>query len=65
LLSVQSVAASTSFFATDIPVGISGDFGKLHAQAADGPPISPKGIDPLHGLPPEMRALVQQNPCLR
>jgi hypothetical protein len=35
----------------DIPVSISGDFKNLHAQAAEGPPISPKGIDPLHGLP--------------
>jgi uncharacterized protein involved in outer membrane biogenesis len=64
-LTVQSVASSTSFFAMDIPVSISGDFKKLHAQAADGPPISPKGIDPLHGLPADMRALAQQNPCLR
>ena len=64
-LTVQSVAASTSFFAMDIPVSISGDFKKLHAQAAEGPPISPKGIDPLHGLPADMRALAQQNPCLR
>jgi len=62
---VQSVAASTSFFAMDIPVSISGDFRNLQAQAADGPPISPQGIDPLHGLPPEMRALAQQNSCLR
>jgi len=64
-LTVQSVAASTSFFAMDIPVSISGDFRNLQAQAADGPPISPQGIDPLHGLPPDMRALAQQNACLR
>jgi AsmA family protein len=64
-LTIQSVAASTSFFAMDIPVSISGDFRKLHARAAEGPPISPKGIDPLHGLPADMRALAQQNPCLR
>ena len=49
----------------DIPVSISGDFRNLQARAADGPPISPKGIDPLHGLPQDMRALAQQNPCLR
>ena len=64
-LTVQSVAASTSFFAMDIPVSISGDFRNLHAQAADGPPIAPKGIDPQHGLPQDMRALARQNPCLR
>ena len=64
-LTMQSVAASTSFFAMDIPVSISGDFRNLQAQAADGPPISPKGIDPLHGLPQDMRALAQQNACLR
>jgi uncharacterized protein involved in outer membrane biogenesis len=64
-LTVQSVAASTSFFALDIPVSISGNIRNLHAQEAEGPPISPKGIDPLHGLPANMRALAQQNPCLR
>jgi len=64
-LTVQSVAASTSFFAMDIPVSISGGFRNLRARAADGPPISPKGIDPLHGLPQDMHALAQQNPCLR
>ena len=40
-------------------------FQNLQAQAAEGPPISPKGIDPLHGLPQDMRALAQQNACLR
>ena len=65
-LTIQSVAASTSFFAMDIPISISGDFRHLHAQAADGPPISPKGIDPLHGVPADMRALAQQIPaCAR
>jgi AsmA family protein len=68
-LTIQSVSASTSFFAIDVPVRVSGDFRRLRVQpeidsfaASSG---APTGNDPLHGVPQEMRPLAERNLCLR
>jgi hypothetical protein len=68
-LTIQSVSASTGFFAMDVPVGISGKFEDLKVQPANGPIAAsftaPDGDDPLHGVPKELRPLAAQNLCLR
>jgi uncharacterized protein involved in outer membrane biogenesis len=68
-LTIQTVSASTSFFAMDVPVRISGDFRNLQVQPqidpfAAAPPL-PSGRDPLHGMPPDMQAMATRNACLR
>jgi AsmA family protein len=68
-LTIQSVSASTGFFAMDVPVGISGKFEDLKVQPANGAIAAPltalDGEDPLHGVPKELRPLAAQNLCLR
>ena len=63
-LTIQSVAASTSFFALDVPVGISGEFRDLHVLPGVGALEAPDGNDPLHGLPRHLRRLAERNACL-
>ncbi len=63
-LTIQSVAASTSFFALDVPVGISGEFRDLHVLPGVGAVEAPDGNDPLHGLPRHLRRLAERNACL-
>ncbi len=65
-LTIQSVAASTSFFALDVPVRISGEFRNLQA----GPEIGssapwPANRDPVQGMPADMRQTAEKNACLR
>ena len=63
-LTIQSVAASTSFFALDVPVGISGEFRDLHVLPGVGAVEAPDGNDPLNGLPRHLRRLAERNACL-
>jgi AsmA family protein len=64
-LTIQSVSASTSFFAMDVPVSVSGDFRNLHVRPVIGPSAASTGNDPLHDVPQEMRPLAERNLCLR
>ena len=67
-LTIQSVSASTGFFALDVPVSISGEFRNLQVQPATGlfaaSLTGPVGDDPLHGVPQELRPLAEKNLCL-
>ncbi|HVR66274.1 MAG TPA: AsmA family protein, partial [Verrucomicrobiae bacterium] len=63
-LIIQSVAASTSFFALDVPVEISGEFRDLHVLPGAASAEAPGDIDPLHGLPRHLRRLAERNACL-
>jgi len=67
-LIIQSVSASTGFFALDVPVSISGKFRDLQVQPATGLSAAslaaPDGGDPLHGLPKGLRPLAERNLCL-
>ena len=62
-LTIKSDAASTSFFATDVPLAISGDFRNLKVLPATSPPAE-QGVDPLRALPPGLRHLAERNPCV-
>jgi len=63
-LTIQSVAASTNFFALDVPVGISGEFRDLHVLPGVDTVEAPDGNDPLQGLPRHLRRLAERNACL-
>ncbi len=63
-LTIQSVAASTSFFALDVPVGISGELKDLHVLPGVDAVEAPDGRDPLQGLPRHLRRLAERNACL-
>ena len=63
-LIIQSVAASTGFFALDVPVEISGEFSDLHVLPGVDAAKAPDGNDPLHGLPRHLRRLAERNACL-
>lgn len=67
-LTIQSESASTSFFALDVPISISGDFQhpSIRPQiGSSGASLKPMGKDPLQGLPQDLRAMAQRNSCLR
>jgi uncharacterized protein involved in outer membrane biogenesis len=67
-LIIQSESASTSFFALDVPVRVSGDFQRLSIQSQIGPSgvsFSPAGNDPLNDLPQDLRSLAERNSCVR
>jgi uncharacterized protein involved in outer membrane biogenesis len=67
-LTIQSESASTSFFALDVPVRVSGDFQRLSIQSQIGPSgvsFSPAGNDPLNDLPQDLRSLAERNSCVR
>lgn len=63
-LTIQSVAASTGFFALDVPVEISGEFGDLHVLPGVDAAKAPNGNNPLDGLPGHLRRLAERNACL-
>ena len=63
-LTIQSVAASTSVFALDVPVSISGEFSDLHVLPGAASAEAPDGNDPLQGLQRHLRRLAERNACL-
>lgn len=65
-ITIQSEAASTGFFALDIPIRISGSFAKpsIEPQIGGGHPVPVNG-NPAQGLSPQLRAMAEANPCLR
>ena len=67
-LTIQSESASTSFFALDVPVRVSGDFQRLSIQSqigSSGASFSPAGNDPLNDLPQDLRSFAERNSCVR
>jgi hypothetical protein len=67
-LTIQSESASTSFFALDVPVSVSGDFQHLSIQSqigSSGASLSPAGNDSLNDLPQDLRSLAERNSCMR
>jgi AsmA family protein len=66
-LTIQSESASTSFFALDVPIGISGDFQHPSIQpqvASSGASLRSIGKDPLQDLPENLLAVARRNSCL-
>jgi uncharacterized protein involved in outer membrane biogenesis len=67
-LTIQSESASTSFFALDVPISISGDFQHptIRPQiGSSGASLKSMAEDPLQDLPQDLREMGQRNSCLR
>lgn len=66
---VKSVAASTSFFALDIPLRVSGEFAHLSvgplAGASAGPLDAAAASNAAQPMPPGLQRLADDNPCPR
>ena len=68
-ISIQSEAATTGFFALDIPIRISGSFANPnidpHFGSADATRRALANSDPTQGLSAELRGFVERDPCRR
>lgn len=68
-VTIKSEAASTSFFALDVPFRVSGNFAALRVQPVIASSAAwldaPARNNPAHELPPRLRPLAESNPCLR
>ena len=67
-LTIQSESASTSFFALDVPVSVTGEFRHPRIQmqtGSSGAALRPASNDPLKDLPQDLRSLAGRNACLR
>ena len=66
-MTIKSVASSTSAFALDIPLRVSGDFARLSVAPATsaGPAEAPTRRGPPNEMPPDLRQLAEANPCPR
>ena len=68
-MTIRSVAASTSAFALDIPLRVSGDLARLSvapaALSSAGPADAPARRGPANEMAPDLRQLADANPCPR
>jgi AsmA family protein len=68
-VTIKSEAASTGFFALDVPFRVSGNFAALGVQPVIASSTAwldaPARNNPAHELPPRLQPLAERNPCLR
>jgi uncharacterized protein involved in outer membrane biogenesis len=68
-MTIKSEAASTGFFALDIPLHVGGDFAHLSVEPTIGSSAprqdAPARNSPAHELPPDLQQLADSNPCPR
>jgi AsmA family protein len=65
-LTIKSLGPSTSIFALDLPLHVSGDFAELHVKPLFGSSAAqsdPTQTDFAHGLSPALERLADRNPC--
>jgi uncharacterized protein involved in outer membrane biogenesis len=68
-VTIKSEAASTGFFALDVPFRVSGNFAGLSVQPVIASSAAwldaPARNNPAHELPPKLQLLAARNPCVR